>query len=235
MIGAFYSGTSGLKAQQTALDGISNNIANINTVGYKSKDTEFSDVLYNSMLRPDEAGYANAINGNGVAVETAVNDMSPGTVQDTGNPLNYSVNGSGFFALEDASGNRYYTRDGSFQSEPGPEGHDLCNAQGLYVLDAAGNRISTAAGSPAAAPGVFDFPNSEGLQDMGGNLFAQSAVSGAPAVSAEGATGGRLEGSNVDLAQQMTKLIETQRAYQFSSRIVQTADQIESMTNGIKS
>lgn len=232
MIRAFYSGKEGLSAQQTAMDDISNNIANVNTTGYKTKTTEFSDVLYSSMLRPDQPDYAAMLSGNGVGLAAIENDMSAGPEQETGSLYDLSVNGSGFFAVQDDAGNVYYTRDGSFTTS---DNAFLKNGQGLYVLDASGNRIGVAEdGALTAAPGVFDFSNSQGLLNAGGNLFTVSATSGTPAVSGEGFKSGALEGSNVDLAQQMAQMIVTQRGFQMSSRLVQTADQIEAMTNDLK-
>jgi flagellar basal-body rod protein FlgG len=236
MIRAFYSGKEGLVAQQTAMDDISNNIANISTTGYKSKSTQFSDVLYSSMLRPDQPNYASTLTGNGVALAAVENDMSDGMPEATDNMLDCCVNAGGFFAVQDTGGNTFYTRDGSFSVMHDQGGDFLKNAQGLYVLDASGNRINVDnSGTPVANPGVFDFSNSQGLLNVGGNLFTGSASSGAPTVSNEGFKRGYLESSNVDLAQQMAQLIITQRGFQMSSRVVQTADQIESMTNDLKS
>jgi len=234
MIRAFYSGREGLQAQQTAMDDISNNIANLDTTGYKSQSTRFSDVLYSSMLRPTTPGYATELAGNGVATAQIEPDMSGGEAQPTDSALDYAVNGPGFFAVQDTAGNTFYTRNGSFTVEPGQGGAYLENAQGLFVLDAAGQKIPATASGPSAAPGVFDFSNSQGLLEAGGSLFTQSSTSGAPVASAEGFKTGYLESSNVDLSSQMEQMIVTQRGYQMSSRVIQTADQIASMTNELK-
>lgn len=235
MIRAFFSGKEGLRAHQTAMDSISNNVANVNTTGFKSKTTQFSDVLYSSMVRPDNPAYATQLTGNGVATASVENDMTKGTPYATDSKLDYCPSGDGFFAVQNTAGKIYYTRDGSFSVKVGANGLTLQNAQGLYVLDSAGNHIGIDnSGEPTAEPGVYDFSNSQGLLNAGGNLFTQSDTSGDPAVSAEGVKRAYLEGSNVDLSQEMTKLIITQRGYQLNSSVVQTANQIETMTNDLK-
>jgi flagellar basal-body rod protein FlgG len=214
MIRAFYSGREGLRAQQTAMDDISNNIANINTAGFKSKSTEFNDVLYSSMFRPENPGYAGTLQGNGVATASIENNMADGTPTQTDNLLDYCANGKGFFAVQDAAGNTFYTRDGSFSATNGADGMTLKNSQGMYALDSTGKHIGIdKSGNPTSDPGLFTFSNSQGLLNAGGNLFTQS---------------------NVDLAQQMADLIITQRGFQMSSSVVQTANQIETMTNDLK-
>ena len=235
MINAFYSGTEGLIAQQTAMNGISNNIANISTTGFKSKYAQFSDVLYSTMDSPGLLENSNMLVGNGVALASEENDMSSGAPAATGNSSDYCVNANGFFAVSDAQGNNYYTRNGSFSAISGPDGTFLENSQGMYVLDSTGSRISVNQnGSLSAQPGVYDFSNSQGLIDSGGSLFTQSPVSGTPVVSNEGFKQGYLEGSNVDLAEQMTDMIEMQRSFQMSSNVVQTADKIASIANDLK-
>jgi flagellar hook protein FlgE len=106
----------------------------------------------------------------------------------------------------------------------------------MYVLNASGQHISiNASGSAATSPALFTFSNSQGLLSAGGNLFTSSTTSGTPVNSDEGFKQGFVEGSNVDLAQEMANLIVTQRGFQMSSSVVQTANQIETMTNDLKS
>lgn len=235
MIQGFYSGTAGLRAQQTAVDNIANNIANVNTTGFKTKDEEFSSLLSVSMVRPDYADYPTELTGSGTEVSNVKSDMSGGGMVTTDSALDFYPLGSGFFAVRDTAGNTYYTRDGSFSVATSQNGSFLVNAEGMQVLDANANPVAVNAnGTPAAQAGLFTFSNSMGLANAGGSLYTQTADSGAAAVSAEGYKTGTLEGSNVDLARQMTRLIVAQRGYQFSSRVVQTADQIAALTNEIK-
>lgn len=233
MIEAFYSGTAGIEAHQNALDVVANNIANVNTTAYKSKDEDFGSLLAVSEVRPETANSANLLAGSGSDIDSVDTDMSSGAVDSTGNPTDFSINGGGFFAVRDNAGNTYYTRDGSFHLEPTAGGEELVTADGMAVLDAAGNPVTAASGGTASSPGVFTFSNAPGLLSDGGNLFTATAVSGTAQVTTEVPEQGMLEGSNVDLSQQMVDLITSQRGYQFNSNVVSTADQIESMVNSL--
>lgn len=235
MITAFYSGVSGVRAYQTATDTLANNVANVNTSSFKSKTAQFGELLGRSMTSPAEAGYNALLEGSGAKTAAAVTDFSAGAPVDTGNALDFCPNGSGFFALRGADGAVSYTRDGSFHAAREAGGTYLENNAGLYVLDASQNRISVGPdGAPQAAAGLFSFANAQGLTNEGGNRYAQTDASGQAAVSAEGYRTGALEGSNVDLAQQMTDLIESERGFQLNTRVIQTADQIEAMVNMLK-
>lgn len=232
MIQAFYSGVAGLNAHQTAVDTIANNIANINTTGYKAKQEDFSELLSHSMVRPETQNSANLLEGSGAAITGVKTDMSSGTVQDTQIATDYYINGDGFFAVQDNAGNTYYTRDGSFHIAGGQNGLHLETADGLTVLDANGNPASVDKNG-SAAPGVYDFSNSSGLISAGGNLYLAGNLSGPATRGTSEAVKGMLEGSNVDLADQMANLITAQRGYQLNSTVVSTSDQIESMVNSL--
>jgi len=235
MIRAFYSGTSGLKAQQSALEIAANNIANVNTGGFKAAKQEFGDLLYNSMSSAVAQDGADILSGSGTRVSGSVLDMSDGPAQPTGVLTDFMIDGDGFFALEDASNSRYYTRSGSFGMTQSEGGWYLTNQQGLFVLDSAGQRISFSAdGTAGAQPGVFAFSNSQGLSAAGGGLFTQTATSGPPTAGSGQVKEGFLEGSNVNLAGQMIKLISSQRDFQLSANMVRTADQVEQMSNELR-
>lgn len=234
MIRAFYSGTAGMKAQQTSVDVIANNIANINTTGYASRDTRFSDLLHASMLEPEDAAYAAIRTGSGDAADSVRADMSAGGMVETDRPLDYCPRGEGFFAVQGQDGAIRYTRDGAF-SAGAAGGTYLVDSQGASVLDAAGNPVTVGAdGRLSAEPGVFTFPAASGLQALGDNRYLPTDVSGAAQGSGEGVRAGYLAASNVDLGGQMTDLILSQRGYQLGSRVVQTADQIANMTNSLR-
>lgn len=230
MIRAFYSGSAGMRAQQSSVDVISNNIANLNTAGYKEKNAEFSDLLYSSMLNPEVAGSGEMLAGTGERVASTKSDMSPGTAQQTDRQLDFCIEGEGFFAVKDTAGNTFYTRSGSF-SVSSAQGMYLIDSAGRYVLDASGNRILSKDGKLNAAPGVYDFSNVSGLYAAGDGLYSASNTSGAAASVQRTVKQGFLEASNVDLANQMTKLIMAQRGYQLSSGLIQNADKIEGMVN----
>jgi flagellar basal body rod protein FlgG len=230
MIRAFYSGAAGMRAQQTSVDVVSNNIANLNTTGYKETDAQFEDLLYTSMAGGAQAGAGRLLSGSGEKLVSTKSDMSAGTAQQTGRALDFCIAGDGYFALEDGAGNRTYTRAGSFQASAAT-GMYLTDSEGRYVLDGAGNRIRSTNGTLSAAPGVYGFANETGLAAAGGGCFAATAASGAAAPTAATVRAGYLEASNVDLASQMSRLILAQRGYQLSGKVVQNADEVEGMVS----
>lgn len=233
MIQAFYSGSAALTAHQNSVDVIANNISNINTTAYKTKQEDFSSLLYRSMVRPETTNSATLLAGAGSAVNGVQTDMSAGTALQTQNANDYFIDGQGFFAVRGANGNTFYTRDGSFQKVSGQNGYFLGTSDGLSVLDGNGNPIAIGAAGAAAQPGVFNFSNSSGLIPAGDNLYTAGALSGAATPGTAVVRSGMLESSNVELSSQMVDLISSQRGYQLSSGVVSTANNIESMINGI--
>lgn len=231
MIEAFFSGTAGLSAHQNSLDIVANNIANVNTNGYKTKRQDFGNLFYASVVRPETRNSDILLAGAGSAVNDVKTDMSAGIVNETETPTDFYIDGDGYFAVRDNAGNTYYTRDGSFHAMQSANGMVLGTNDGLTVLDSNGNAIPVTAGSVGAAPGVFTFPNSSGLLSAGDNLFVANNVSGAAVRSNATPLQGKVERSNVDLADQMTKMIISQRGYQMNSGVVSTANQIEEMIN----
>lgn len=232
MIQAFYSGAAGLKAHQTAVDVISNNVANVNTTSYKSKQEDFSSLLNHSMVRPTTRNSATLLEGAGSAVDGVQTDISEGAPQQTQNKTDYYINGEGFFAVRDNAGNTFYTRDGSFHIVNDASGKHLETSDGMAVLGANG-RVATVNAQGIGKPGVFTFARSSGLIPAGENLYTAGNLSGAATPGTATVETGMLEGSNVDLAQQMTDLIMSQRGYQLNSSVVSTSDQIESMINSL--
>lgn len=241
MINAFYNGAAALRAQQTAIDITSNNISNVNTNGFKEKQASFSDLLYSTVSAYGNvganttAGAAAATAGSGVGVTGTKTDLTQGSGIVTGHALDYLIPANGYFELRDASGNLTFTRSGSFQASKLGQTNVLTDSQGREVLSAGGNVITIGAdGKPQGAPGVFSFANEQGLNPEGGSLFTQTALSGAPAATAVVPVSGELEGSNTDLASQLTELMVAERAYQLGSKSVQTADSIEEMANQLR-
>jgi flagellar basal-body rod protein FlgG len=249
---AIYSASTGLKGQQTRLDTIAAPLANSNTPGYKSARVDFKDALYTSMKHPlGTAEASNLRSGSGVLPAAVSADFSRGTLSATGQTLDFAISGSGFFTVETPAGDTLYTRSGSFGVSAAEEGSYLVTPQGYYVLDRSGNRISLpddraglgvtpdgVLGTPdrsVAVLGIADFSNPDGLLSAGDTCFRESAASGA-AFPAENPSvvQGSLEGSNVDLAQELTLLIRSQRAYSLASRALQTADDMEGLANNMR-
>lgn len=244
MINAFYSGASGLKVQQTSIDVRANNIANINTTAYKTQDTDFSEVLYTNIFR------TGLKNGNGAYVSQITKSVNQGMFDDTERVLDAAIAGDGFFAVADKAGNISYTRDGNFNLSPVEGGLALITADGYSVLDgnknpiiykgAADEIIYTASGDTnnnqsQVNIGVFSFENPYALAASGNNKFTATNAAGDITLNTQAVImQGRLERSTVDLSEEMTKLIESQRAYQASAKMVQTADEIESWANNLR-
>ncbi|MCX8253453.1 flagellar component of cell-distal portion of basal-body rod [Beijerinckiaceae bacterium RH AL1] len=245
---------TGMNAQTTNVEVIANNIANINTTGYKRSRAEFTDLLYETQRLPGVAqrGTQGAIPEGaqlGLGVKTAAirNLHIQGALTQTGNQFDLALTGRGFFQIQDANGNIEYTRAGAFNT----------NAQGqLVTLD--GNLVSpnivipqnttavtvsstgivnaTVAGTTAPVQlgqlQLANFANEVGLQPIGNNLFQETVASGTPVVGMPGDPGygtitqGYLESSNVDPVAEITNLISAQRAYEMNSKVIQAADQM---------
>lgn len=255
MLRSMYSGISGLKNFQTKLDVIGNNVANVNTHGFKKGRVIFKD-LYSQTV----AGASGPSNGQGGvnpkqvglgaqlgAIDTIHGGGSP---QFTGNTLDIAIEGDGFFEVgTDGADQKYYTRAGNFSLDE--EGH-IVNADGLYLKDTNGAKIQVdlkaetmAIGNNGIVSQVVDgelqeiatirlvkFNNPGGLEKMGGNYYLQSPNSGDPLETAPQQQGagklqsGSLEMSNVDLSEEFTEMIVAQRGFQANTRIITTSDEI---------
>lgn len=270
MVRALYTAASGMTAQQLNVDTISNNLANVNTVGYKKETTNFKSLLYTNLKGPeDEAVTANttSINqvGHGVRALSNSRDYSGGTPQNTGNPTDIAIVGEGFFAI-DNDGEELYTRDGSFRfSMLEDEGsYALVTADGYPVLSTEDESILVGSEVPTdnlvigkdgsiyymdqdgvrmdvAQIKIVQFTNRAGLEAQGSNLYRATAASGEALAEADDDTlvasslrTGYLEGSNVQLAQEMVNLIIAQRAYEVNSTAIQTADDMMKQANQLK-
>jgi len=254
MIQALWSASSGMLAQQLNLDSIANNVANINTIGYKKSKVEFQDLLYSEMRAP---GRQNMLGntlptgfqvGNGVMPVADQLILGQGGLQETGNQLDFAINGSGFFAVQLPDGETAYTRDGVFSFDGSGR---LVNASGYQVLSDAGAPIvvnnSAGAtvdqtgqvlenGQAAGRIGVFNFINPAGLGRTGSNLYTATENSGAAAAADRNAyklVQGMTETSNVQVAEEMTGMMIAHRAYELSSKAVKTADEMLGMANSL--
>ena len=240
---AFYTGASGLMAFQSQMDVIGNNIANVNTTGYKPTTSSFSDLLYTEMYVNTEN---DPLTGHGVKTfSTGINVQQSG-LQQGQSALDVAIIGNGWFSVEKGE-ERLYTRDGSFAISLEGNNAYLVNQSGAYVLDNEGTRIGARVTSGTTSidyealtdrVGVFGFDYAEALTPVSGNLYAENEVTGPAAALTEGqyelATG-YLEQSKVSMADEMVNLIAAQRAYQLSARVVQTADEIEQTVNSLRS
>lgn len=245
MINAFYTGVSGMIAFQEHMNNTAHNIANVSTKGYKAGRSTFSDLIYSNM---DVKTDGQKLAGHGVKNGGTDLMMQAGTLTMTGELLDFAIVGDGFFALENTDGALKYTRNGNFNiSVEGRNNYLVSRLDGSYVLDANEQRIDVPvdeSGSFDTAAvekklGVFNFENPWGLRREDGASFSETDVSGEP-VTLNGTysdyeiRGMTLENSSVDLANEMLEVIQAQRAFQMSSRIVQTADQMEDTVNNLR-
>ncbi len=242
---------SGLNASQTMMDTIADNLSNVNTTGFKSETPEFQTLLYQDGIQPGsnstgQTEYPSGLElGTGVKVASIKDTLTQGTLTSTGNPLDMAINGSGYFQVLQPNGQTAYTRDGSFQlSQTG----QLVNSSGYQVLPnitIPANATSVTVGSDGTVsvtlPGsqtatqigqlqLASFVNPQGLQPLGGNLFANTTSSGAAIVGAPQTNGlgsvnqSYLESSNVDVVQSMVNMISAERAYQLGTQVASAID-----------
>ncbi len=245
---------TGMQAQQLNVEVISNNIANMNTTGYKEQQPEFEDLLYQNLRRVGATSSdANTIVPAGIQLGTGVNTgavyriTTQGTLQSTGNALDVAIQGQGYFQVLMPNKQTAYTRAGSFQLSPQgqivtQDGYTV--EPGITVpQNATAISIDSTGQVQASIPGqvapqvvgqltLATFYNDAGLQAIGNNLLLQTAASGAPVTAAPGSTGfgtiqeGFLESSNVNPVQEITNLITAQRAYEMNSKVITVADQM---------
>lgn len=235
MIRGFYSGASCLVSQQTNLNTIANNMANISTTGYKPQQAAFSSLLYQNIY--GGGGEGNYIqSGHGVRIQKTGIDFTQGDLKSTDQPMDCAILGEGFFAIENREdGTITYTRDGSFQMSVDDSDTYLANSAGNYVLDGDGERIEIEDGFDPAKIGVYNFPNKYGLELAGGNQYKATELSGeGEAVEKPDVKTGYLENSRVQIAQEMVKMIEASKGFSFGSKVVQAADEMEKIINQLR-
>ncbi|HHU63343.1 MAG TPA: flagellar hook-basal body protein [Clostridiales bacterium] len=256
MIRALYTASSGMAAQQSNMDVISNNIANVNTNGYKKVRAGFKDMLYHQVNRPDPGVPVNLQVGSGVLMDSTLRSFEMGNIEHTGQPLDLAIDGDGFFVVANEAGEIQYTRDGSFRvSVDQQQNRWLVTSDGCYVLnaqlqpillygDAQDIRVDSL-GNIFYNDGQNDifvdslalvrFPNPNGLEAVGSNNYVQTEASGAPTVDGVGDVWQYyLERSNVQVFEEMTKLIQAQRVYQLNSRTLQAADEMVALANNLR-
>ncbi len=255
---ALWVSKTGLAAQDTALSAVANNLANVNTTGFKSDRVVFEDLFYSVDLQP--GAQADAVNtvpsgiqlGSGVRVAGTQKVFTEGSMQTTGQPMDLAIVGRGFLQVEAPNGDTYYTENGQLQLNA--EGM-LVNSQGLPLVPAI--EVPTGSSSftvgsdgtvTAILPGdtapselgqitLVNFINPAGLEALGGNLYKETVASGEPVEGVPGEEGlgtlkqGVLEGSNVQVVEAMVNMIAIQRAYEANAKVLDAASGMQQFLN----
>lgn len=253
MMRSLWIAKTGMEAQQTQLDNISNNLANVATNGYKRSHAVFEDLVYQSMRQSGANSTEQTVLPTGLQVGLGVRPVATariytqGNLQQTSNNLDLAIKGDGFFQIQMPDGTTAYTRDGSFQLDANGQmvtsnGYTVLpgitiptNAQSLTI----GNDGTVSVTLPGQATPqsvgqlqLASFVNPAGLDPKGQNLFAETAASGTPNTGAPSNNGmgalqqGFVETSNVNVVEELVQMIQTQRAYELNSKAVQTSDQM---------
>ncbi len=252
---------SGMMAQQLNIDVISNNLANVNTVGYKKSRADFEDLMYQKVTSPS-VGFDGKVDAStGVQVGLGVRSVgvpkiyTEGNINQTNNDLDMAIEGDGFFQVQMPGGDIGYTRAGNFKKNS--DGY-LTTSDGYLLIpsvqapaDTKALFVSADGKVTVSRPGqtttqeigqlqIAMFANPSGLENVGRNMVLQSAASGDPILETPGSNGagtlsqGYLEASNVDIAEEMIKMIMAQRAYEINSKAIQSSDELMSMTNNLR-
>ena len=261
MIRSLWIAKTGLDAQQLHMDVISNNLANVNTNGFKRSRAVFEDLLYQTLRQPGAQSSQQTQLPSGLQIGTGVRPVSTerifsqGNLTQTGNPLDVAIQGNGFFQVLLPDGTTAYTRDGTFGL--GADG-TIVTADGYTVLPglqvpvaATSVTVNTSGQVQVTLQGqttpttigqiqIAVFPNEAGLDAQGDNLFLQTAASGAPVAGNPGVTGygtvmqGFIENSNVNIVTEITNLITAQRAYEMNSKVITAADDMMSTLTNLR-
>lgn len=271
MMRSLWTAASGMTAQQTNVDTISNNLANVNTTAYKKERLEFKSLLYQTMQRADldpanQTGRpVNLQVGLGVRPIATARIFDMGNLEVTSNKFDLALAGDGFFTINRGEDSIAYTKDGSFKLSPTEDGLMLVTSEGYSVLNTDGEPIiipndietsgltfnDTGEMSYVDAEGIVQsldmqldivqFSNIQGLEAIGGNLYTETPASGVALHEAEGETTvlttlvqGAVEMSNVQVAEEMVKLIVAQRAYDLNSKVIQTSDDMLQQAANLK-
>ncbi len=253
MIRSLWISKTGLEAQQTQMDVISNNLANVSTTGFKRSRAVFEDLLYQNIRQPGAQSSQQSQIPSGLQIGTGVRPIAAerihtqGNLQQTGNKLDVAVQGSGFFQVLMPDGTLAYTRDGSFQTDnqgqivtsngfvvqpamtiPANATSVTIGQDGVVTITQAGVAAPVQVGSMQLAT----FINPAGLESMGQNLYLETASSGTPSTNVPGTNGtgtisqGYVETSNVNVVEELVNMIQTQRAYEINSKAITTSDQM---------
>jgi len=248
MMRALWSAASGMQAQQLNVDNIANNLANVNTAGFKKDRVDFQDVIYQTLKSPGASATEGLQIPTGLHVGLGVRPVATqkiftqGNMQQTGNPLDLVIEGEGFFQISMPDGTTAYTRDGGFKRDSQgnlvtSDGYTLqpaitipAEAADINVGDDGTVTYTISGQSGVQQAGKIDivrFANPAGLNPVGKNLFTQSDASGDPITDGVGTIAqGWLEMSNVQVVDEMVNMITAQRAYEINSKAIQASDQM---------
>jgi len=255
---AMHIARTGLDAQDMRMQVISNNLANVNTTGFKKSRADFATLAYQTITTPgadstQDSQYATGLNlGTGVKIQGTSRIDTTGEMNQTGNSLDLAIDGNGYFQIQMPDGTLAYTRAGNFSRSS--EGQ-LVTSDGYQVMpgitipqEATSITIGTDGTVSAAMPGqtepqqlgqiqIASFPNAAGLQEVGDNYLKQTAASGEASLGIAGQDGrgnlrqGMLEASNVNVVEELVDMIETQRAYEVNSKMISAADDMLKFVN----
>ncbi|MBS0467300.1 MAG: flagellar basal-body rod protein FlgG [Proteobacteria bacterium] len=253
MINSLWIAKTGMSAQQTQLDVISHNLANVSTTGFKRNNAVFEDLIYQNLRQvgsqtSEENQLPTGLHlGLGVRTVATSRNFTQGSLQQSSNSLDVAINGNGFFEVQLPDGTIGYTRDGSFQLDaqgrmvtsgglPVINGITVPQGASSISISEAGVVSATVAGNPQPQQlgqlAMSSFINAAGLQPVGQNMYKESAASGPPQQGQPGTNGlgvirqGFLETSNVNVVEELVTMIQTQRAYEMNSKAIQTSDQM---------
>jgi len=251
MFSSLWVAKTGLDAQQTRMDVISNNLANANTTGFKSSRASFQDLIYQNLAQPgaqtteQTQAPSGLMLGTGVRVVGSEKLFTQGNIEQTGNALDVAIQGRGFLQVTMPDGSISYTRDGSLHLDQNgqivtADGYALSptiavppSSQSITIGNDGTVSVSVASQAAPQQIGTLqlaDFINPAGLQPTGNNLYVETASSGSPQIGQPGLNGlgtlasGALESSNVNVVEQMVDMIQTQRTYEMNSKAVSAAD-----------
>jgi flagellar basal-body rod protein FlgG len=253
MIRSLWIARTGLDAQQLQIDNIANNLSNVSTNGYKRSRAIFEDLLYQTLRQPGAQSSQQTQIPTGLQVGTGVKPIATerihtqGNLQRTENSLDFAINGQGFFQVLMPDGTTGYTRDGAFHkdnqgnlvtSSGYPMQPNIVIPADAITITVGKDGIVSATQPGSATPTqigqiqLASFINPAGLQSMGENIFAETAASGGPTPNTPGQNGvglinqGYVETSNVNVAEELVQMIQTQRAYELNSKVISTSDQM---------
>lgn len=258
MLRALYSSAAGMHAQQANVDVIANNLANVNTTGFKKTKIEFQDLLYETeRVAGADQGAGNLLPtgiqiGHGSRIVATSKIFSNGELSRTGERLDVAIQGDGFFEVQLPDGTRAYTRDGAFKTDANGRvvNSDGLPIQGFQPVPTGTQNITIAANGDVTYSGaggtttfrvqLVRFANPAGLEAMGRNLYRETPASGSPELGNPGENGfgilaqGYLEFSNVKIVEEMVNLIVAQRAYEINAKAIQAADEMMQQSNNLR-
>ncbi len=261
MLRSLQSAATGMEAQQQLIDTLSNNIANVNTTGFKKQRAHFNDLLYQNIRAPGLNSNQGTIAPSGIQVGTGVKlasidrIFSEGAIKVTQNDTDLMIEGRGFFRVQQQDGSIGYTRDGTFKrsadgrvvtSEGLPLIPEVVVPPNALSLRVGRDGVVTAQVQGEVEPRnlgqiqIANFVNPAGLNSVGRNLFSMSPASGEPIVTNPGENGtgylgqGQLEASNVNIVDEMVQMIVGQRAYELNSKVIKTGDEMLASTNQMR-